>query len=118
MVCAYRLTSDGHDRFVAILTGIYKPEPAIELALRATGGSWWNTVRWLSVRKGYLITGVYDHDPNYGDTPMDLDRRIRRLVGDWNVALRIHHPDGTVSDEETLLEAEINHVLASAGMLN
>ena len=118
IVFAYRLTSDGHGIFTALVTGIDKPEPAIELALRNTGGSSCNTTRRLNVRQGYLVKGMYDDDPNYGDTHVDMDRRLRRIVGDWCVALRIHHPDGTVADDGTLRDSEINWSLFTTGSLN
>ena len=77
-------------KFVALVAGDTKPDPAVERALRSTGGTWENRVSWAALRQAYLVVGRFDDDPNYGDNPQQLDCRLRRAVGDWGISLRVH----------------------------
>ena len=114
----FHLDDHGGGMFSAWVTGLTKPNEATEIALRKTGGSWCNQVTWYSDHKAYLVVGIYDNDPNWGDHPAHLDRRLRRIHGDWSVSILITNNDGTVFEEGTLRASELYHHLAVTGQLN
>lgn len=101
-------------KLVALVTGDAQPDEAIVNALCYTGGTWQNRVTWLRSRQAYLVVGRYDDDPNYGDTPRDLDRRLRAVAGDFGVSLRVHAYGKLVMDEGSLISVE----LAATAQLN
>jgi hypothetical protein len=115
---AYHLDQDCRGKLIARVTGLDAPDEATEIALRETGGSWSNKVTWYEGRKAYFVVGMYDNDPNWGDHPANLDRRLRLIHGDWDVSIRITHPDGIVYNEGTLRSEEVNQALLASGSLN
>src|SRR6478672_4846178 len=93
-------------KMVALVTGDSRPDETVISSLRQTGGTWQNRVTWLPLRQAYLVVGRYDDDSNYGDTPRELDQRLRRVAGDSSVSLRIHSYGRLVMEEGTLTSVE------------
>lgn len=106
------------DVMVALITGDPVPDPTAISVMKVTGGTWQNRVQWLKQRQAYGIWGLYDDDPDYGDTPADLDQRLRRAFGGWGIGITIRHPDGTFYRQGTLVQAQLDDHLARTGKLN
>lgn len=103
---------------VALITGDQAPDPIALRIIRYTGGTWENRVMWLEQRQAYGVWGVLDDDPNYGDTPADLDQRLRQALGGWGISLTVRRIDGTVNYQGTFVQALFDDLLAVTGKLN
>ena len=104
----------GTPRFMALVHGDEVPDTSVLDALQETGGSWNNDVTWLSGPNVYMVMGIHDDDPNYGDNPRALELRLGRVVGSASISLTIIAPDGPVFSEANLIKQELMAMLANA----
>ena len=107
----------GHKRFNAVVAGHDMPQYEVTKALKFTGGSYTNTVTW-DVKCGvYTATGRVHSDPNHGDCPASLVRRLRDVVGVSHVRPETIHDCEPSHDTGSLFGTEIREDLSVMGAL-
>lgn len=94
-------TSRPLDQFMVLVFGDSQPDDHVMELLANSGGSWSNQVVWLRFVDAYCVNGLLDVDPNYGDSPGAIDRRLREAG--YDVSVHIQNLNGNVFAEGSLV---------------